>query len=279
MAPQGEPMAVESVSGAGSVVEAALRRAASATGVDFGFLVRTAQRESGFNPTAQARTSSAAGLFQFVEQTWLATLKRHGSEHGYGRYASMIQEGADGRFRVSDPDWKRSVMDLRYDAHAASIMAGSLATDHAAYLRGRIGRDPTGGELYAAHFLGPQGSARLIEAMQSAPQATAASYFPDAAGANRPVFYRNGQALTVAELYANLSNTGNGPGGGVPIEEDPGQAAFVSYASARRGERERQEAMLVDMLLTGSGRESPLTSMFSAELMSLLTQARNDAQP
>jgi hypothetical protein len=269
---------VDAVNGAGSVVEAALRRASSATGVDFGFLVRTAERESGFNAGAKAGSSSAAGLFQFVEQTWLATLKRHGSAHGYGRYANMIQEGADGRFRVDDPDWRRAVMDLRYDAHAASMMAGSLATDHAAYLRGRIGRDPTGGELYAAHFLGPQGSARLVEAVQVQPQGIAASIFPDAADANRGVFYRNGQALTVAELYANLSATGDGAGP-MPIESDPGQAAFTRYAGARQGERERQEAMMVDLLLTGSGSESPLTSMFSAELMTLLTQARNDAKP
>jgi len=268
---------VDAVNGAGSVVEAALRRASSATGVDFGFLVRTAQRESGFNAGAKAGTSSAAGLFQFVEQTWLAMLKRHGSEHGYGRYTNMIQEGPDGRFRVDDPEMRRAVMDLRYDAHASSMMAGSLATDHAAYLRGRIGRDPTGGELYAAHFLGPQGSARLVEAVQGAPQTIAASLFPDAAGANRGVFYRDGQALTVSELYANLSATGDGDGG--LIEDDPGQAAFAQYAGARRGERDRQETMLVDLLLTGSGRDSPLTSMFSAELMALLTQARNDTTP
>ena len=271
---------VDSVSGAGSVVEAALRRASSATGVDFGFLVRTAERESGFNAGAKAGTSSAAGLFQFVEQTWLAMLKRHGSEHGYGRYANMIQEGSDGRFRVDDPEMRRAVMDLRYDAHASSMMAGSLANDHAAYLRGRIGRDPTGGELYAAHFLGPQGAARLVETMQAAPQTIAASLFPDAAGANRGVFYRNGQPLSVNELYANLSATGGGEGV-FPLENDPGQGAFTQYASARRSERDRQEAMLVDMLLTGSGSEkqSPLTSMFSAELMTLLTQARNDTTP
>ena len=268
---------VDSINGAGSVVEAALRRASSATGVDFGFLVRTAQRESGLNAGAKAGTSSAAGLFQFVEQTWLSTLKRHGSAHGYGRYANMIQEGPDGRYRVADPDWKRAVMDLRYDAHAASMMAGSLATDHAAYLRGRIGRDPTGGELYAAHFLGPQGSARLVEAVQFSPQAVAANLFPEAADANRGVFYRNGRPLTVSELYANLSATGDGGPGSIPIEDDPGQAAFTQYASARRGERERQETMLVDLLLTGSGAESPLTSMFSAELMGLLTQARNES--
>ena len=52
-------------------------------------------------------------------------------------------------------------------------MAGELTSDHASYLRGRVGRDPTAGELYAAHFLGPQGSAKLIETVERAPATTA----------------------------------------------------------------------------------------------------------
>jgi len=271
-------MELEGTKGAAGAVEAALRRAASATGVDFGFLVRTAQRESGLDPSAKARTSSAAGLFQFIEQTWLSTLKRHGAAHGYGRYAGVIEEGRDGKLRIANPEWRRTVMDLRYDPQAASTMAGALATDHAAYLRGRLGREPTGGELYAAHFLGPHGSARLIETVQSSPQASAASVFPDAAAANRGIFFRNGRPLTAGEVYANLVATGDRelPRG---IEADPGQAAFVQYAGARRGERERQEALLVDLLLTGSGYKSPLTSMFSADLVSMLSEARNDGRP
>lgn len=260
------------VKGAGGVVETALRRAAMATGVDFNFLVRTAERESGFNATARAGTSSAAGLFQFVEQTWLGTMKRHGAAHGYGQYAAAIQVGADGRLRVDDPDWRRAIMDLRFDPTASSIMAGSLATDHAAYLRGRVGREPTSGELYAAHFLGPQGSAKLIEAMETTPYASAALMFPEAAASNRSIFFRDGRPVTAGQLYANLSATG----GAQPAFEDPGEAAFARYAGARQGERERQEDLLVDLLLTGSGHESPLSSMFSAELVGLLTQARND---
>ena len=111
--------------------------------------------------------SSAAGLFQFVEQTWLSTLKQHGSKHGYARYAELITKGPDGRYRVDGAEARRAVMDLRLDPHAASLRAGELTSDHAAYLKGRTGRDPTAGELYAAHFLGPQGSARLIQAMQT----------------------------------------------------------------------------------------------------------------
>src|SRR5678815_4555587 len=172
----GDPwsMAVQGIRG---IVE----RASQATGVDFGFLMKTAGRESSYNPRAQASTSSAAGLFQFVEQTWLSTLKQHGSKHGYARYAELIPRGADGRYRVEGAEARRTVMDLRLDPHAASLMAGELTSDHAAYLKGRVGRSPTSGELYAAHFLGPQGSAKLIQAAQSRPELSAVSLFPDAA--------------------------------------------------------------------------------------------------
>src|SRR3954465_7691747 len=101
------------IQGIRGVVEAAIERASKATGVDFSFLMKTAGRESGMNPGAQAGTSSAAGLFPFVEQTWLSTLKHHGSKHGYARYAELISKGSDGRYRVAGEDARKAVMDLR----------------------------------------------------------------------------------------------------------------------------------------------------------------------
>src|SRR3712207_2509951 len=137
------------------LVEAVIKKAAERTGVDFSFLLKTARRESSLNPKAKAKTSSAAGLFQFVEQTWLGQLKRHGAKHGYAAMAQMIERGKDGRLRVPDQDARRAVMDLRFDPACSALMAGELASDHAAYLKGRIGREASSGELYAAHFLGP----------------------------------------------------------------------------------------------------------------------------
>jgi hypothetical protein len=280
-------MAVSSVT-AFSGIEAAVRRAASATGVDFGFLMRTAKRESGFDAGAKASSSSAAGLFQFIEQTWLSTVKRHGAAHGYARYADLISEGADGRFHIpGGEEARRAVMDLRYDPHCAALMAGELASDHAAYLRGRTGREPTGGDLYAAHFLGPQGSARLIEAAQQTPGAIAANLFPDAAGSNHGVFYRDGRALTVAEVYANLGRTG---GGDAAIQNDPGQTAFTQYAGAGRLERLKEQALLMQFILsapesgtslgsafgssTGSEAKSPITALMTAQMLDAFAKAR-----
>lgn len=276
-------MAVESIKG---VVEAAIQRASSATGVDFGFLLKTAKRESGANPNARAGTSSAAGLFQFVDQTWMSTLKQHGSKHGYGNYAALIERGADGRYHVPNGQSRQAVMDLKLDPHAASLMAGELTSDHASYLRGRVGREPTAGELYAAHFLGPKGSAKLIEAVQSNPGASAASLFPDAAAANRSIFYRSGRAATVDEVYANLTKVGPGSSA-APIA--PADTGFIQYASARSADRKAQEQALIDLILHGtqepnspfggdgssSGGSSIGNSIFTSEMLRMLSEARH----
>lgn len=277
-------MGVAGIAGLSAAVESAVRSAAGATGIDFGFLLKTAKRESGFNPLAQAGTSSAAGLFQFLEQTWLATMKRHGATHGFARFSALISEH-NGRFSVAGDEAKRAVMDLRFDPHASAVMAAELAADHAAYLRGRTGREPTGGELYAAHFLGPAGSARLIEAASTTPSLPAFALFPEAAAANRSVFYRNGQALTVAQLHQNLHATA-GEGAGVTgvTEPDPGEGAFAAYAGAARGERKREQEMLLGFLLRGTPAESAAgkgaaSSLFTSELLTILSEERAAASP
>jgi hypothetical protein len=251
-------------------IEAAVQRAARATGVDFDFLMSTAKRESGYNPRAKAASSSAAGLFQFVGQTWLQALKRHGAAHGYARYADLIQQGADGRYHVDGEEARQAVLDLRYDASASASMAGALATDHAAYLRGRVGREPTGGELYAAHFLGAEGAARLVQAYEANPRASAAALFPEAAGANPGVFYAGGEPRTVAQLYANLSATG---GAEVAVGA-PSQEGLAGWNVAGLDERGRQQALLVDLILGDGAGRSAAGSLLTSEMLRVLASDR-----
>jgi hypothetical protein len=274
-------MAIEGIRG---VVEGAIQRASQATGVDFSFLMKTAGRESGMNPAAKSGASSAAGLFQFVEQTWLSTLKQHGAKHGYARYADLIEKGGDGRYHVAGTDAHRAVMDLRLDPHAASMMAGELTSDSAAYLKGRTGRSPTAGELYAAHFLGPQGSARLIEAAERQPGATAAHLFPDAAHANKAIFYPGGQAATVGQVYANLTKTAGSATPMAPAPAAPSEdGGFIQYASARTADHRMQQEEMISLILKGTqgsdqmnmGMGSRLTgSMFTTEMLKVLSAAQ-----
>lgn len=258
-------MSLDGIKGASAAVEQAIRRASATTGVDFEFLVKTAKRESGFDPTARARTSSAAGLFQFLEQTWLSVVKRHGAKHGLTEAAASIRQGGDGRLRI-EGDARAAVLGLRFDPRAAAAMAAELASDHAAYLRGRIGREPTAGELYAAHFLGPAGAAQLVEARESRPGASAASLFPAAARANPGVFSREGRPASVAELYAGLTRTGgSAPAVGVAAPEVVEPANWVRYAGRARLDGVEREQALVRALLGNQSGEG--ASLLNAQLL------------
>lgn len=194
----------------GSPVRQAIAHASRSTGMSFQFLLTTAVRESSLNPKAEARTSSATGLFQFLDATWLTTLKRHGAKHGLGAEAAMIDIGANGRPYVADPGVRRAILDLRYDPKISALMAAEFASDNADYLRARTGLEPQAGDLYAAHFLGAGGAADLVNAVRDRPWMSAADLFPSAAAANRPIFYKsNGAERSVAEVLENLRATAN----------------------------------------------------------------------
>jgi hypothetical protein len=186
-------------------VTGAIRQAATTTGASFDYLLATAKVESDLNPKLTMRSSSATGLFQFIEQTWLGTMKQAGKTHGYGRYADAIERMPGGRYVVKDPALRNEIMGLRKDPTANAVMAGVFTQQNAAVLGKRIGRMPTEGELYIAHFFGPGGAAKLIAHAGDNPQAKAADIFPAAARANRPIFYdKQGNARSVAGVYTEL---------------------------------------------------------------------------
>ncbi len=187
-------------------VAGAIRQAAGASGMSFQYLLATAKMESDFNPTAGASTSSAHGLFQFIDQTWLATFKEAGAQLGYGSYADMITKSSDGTYSVADPTVRKAIMKLRDDPAVASDMAAALTQSNSFQLTGMIGRRPTDGELYMAHFMGVGGAAKLIGNAEDNPQASAARLFPNAAAANRSIFYdrTTGRARSVSEVYSVL---------------------------------------------------------------------------
>jgi len=200
-------MATAGVDPARTRVAGAIKQAANATGTSFEYLLATAKMESDFNPTAGASTSSARGLYQFIDQTWLATVKEAGADAGYGQYADAITKTASGDYVVSDPTKRQAIMKLRDDPAASSSMAALLTQSNSFQLTGEIGRRPTDSELYMAHFLGVGGAARLITASEDNPQASAVKMFPNAAAANRSIFYdRQGRSRSVSDVYAVLNS-------------------------------------------------------------------------
>lgn len=192
-------------SGAASSVANALETASRTTGASFRYLLDTAKRESDLDPTLKSRTSSATGLFQFLDETWLSTLKTDGARYGYGRYAEAIGRNARGGYEIADPSLRREVLALREDATANAVMAGAFTNRNASELRAALGRQPTDGELYIAHFLGAGGAKTLLELYANAPDRRADAAFPEAAAANRTIFYdAQGSARSVADVYAAL---------------------------------------------------------------------------
>ena len=101
--------------------------AAAKYGVPPGALLRVAEIESSLNPKAKNPNSSASGLFQFVSTT--------AAQYG-----------------VTDP----------FDAAQSADAGARLMRDNTNYLRTKLGRDPTVGELYLAHQQGAAGAMRLL---------------------------------------------------------------------------------------------------------------------
>lgn len=206
--------AVSAVSSAAARVLPALQAAAQRTGVDFGALFNTARLESGFNPQARARTSSATGLFQFVDSTWLNTLARHGARHGIN--ASSRGEA----------------LALRNDPAIASLMAAEHMADNAALLESKLGREAAPTDLYLAHFLGAGGAVEFLKGLAANPNASAASAFPAAARANRSIFFASGAPRSlqqVHDLFAARLN-GGAPSAN-PVAANPVLAATAPASS------------------------------------------------
>ena len=189
-----------------SRVTGAIKSAAETTGTSFEYLLSAAKMESNLNPQATASTSSAKGLFQFIDQTWLGTVKEAGPMLGYGKYADAISKSESGSYSVSDPAAKEEILKLRDDPAAASAMAGVLTQSNSFKLTGAIGRRPSDAELYMAHFMGVGGATKLITSAESNPTASGAALFPNAAAANQSIFYdQGGRARSVADVYSVLS--------------------------------------------------------------------------
>jgi len=177
----------------------AIKAASARTGVDFAYLLEKAAAESSFKPDAKARTSSATGLYQFIESTWLGMVKNHGHKYGLGQYADAI----DNRNRVADPAQRKEILELRKNPEKAALLAAEFARENQNHLERHVGGKIGRTELYFAHFMGASGAAGFLNAMKDSPLTPAADLFPQAARANRNVFYdsRTGQPRTLAGVY------------------------------------------------------------------------------
>lgn len=166
----------------------AIANASKSSGVDFAYLLQQAKAESSFDPSAKARTSSATGLFQFINSTWMTMVERYGEKYG------IDMEGKT----------RQDILDLRKDATISSNMAAEFAGENERYLNRHWGGEAGSTELYFAHFLGAPKAASFLNARDANPEHPAAVIFPKAAKANYNVFYdrATGRAKSIEEVYA-----------------------------------------------------------------------------
>lgn len=191
-------------------IAAASRQVAGLSGHSYRTILAQATQESGLNPNAKSKTSSAAGPFQFLERTWLDMFRRHGAAYGMGDLADKIQV-RDGVPTVKDPALRKRILDLRHDVDVSAGMAARLLSEGRARLEQRLNRPVNETESRLAYVFGVGGALTLIRAGEKSPDKPAADLLPGAAKANRPLFYdrKTGDALSVAETLQRLQRKMN----------------------------------------------------------------------
>lgn len=275
--------------GAPQGVTRAVQNASAKTGVDFSYLMKQAEVESSFKTDAKAKSSSATGLYQFIDQTWLRMVKAHGAEHGKADWSNAITQDKSGHFNVSG-NMKSAIMNARNDAEFSSLMAGEFASENSEILKDKTGKDANATDLYMAHFLGAGGASTFLNAMDENPLQSASLLFPAAAKSNRSVFYNaNGTSRSLAEVYDRFAAKFDG------ISENKSPVATASRAPEPVFTAQLKEAPVPDhidpLAILGveakvhnasassyMGIRSPVQTMIGNDLLSgtLLTLFNND---
>lgn len=188
--------AVRAASGASSRIVAAVEKAAASTGVDFAYLLEKAAAESGFDASAKAKTSSATGLYQFIESTWLDMVEKHGAKYGLTREANALAAGTAAGAE------KARILSLRNNPELSASLAAEFTRENQTHLEDTVGGTVGNTELYLAHFLGAGGAEKFLKAHNGDPNRPAAMLMPEAAAANRAVFFdAGGRMRSVGEIY------------------------------------------------------------------------------
>ena len=133
--------------------------------------------ESGGNASAKNPNSSATGVGQFIESTWLNLFKKH--------FPDRAQSMADA-----------TILALREDAEISKTLIEAYARENAGILR-QAGVSVNEAALQLAHFLGPQGAVSVLTAKSGTPVSQVLG--ADAINANQSIL---GGGKTVDDVIA-----------------------------------------------------------------------------
>ncbi len=181
-------------------------RAAQRADYDPTLLMAIADKESSMRATARASTSSAAGLFQFIDKTWLQCVRQFGAQHGLAREAAMI-EGPDDKPTIADDAQRARVLALRERPYLAAVMAAEMLKRDGGKVAENVGRPLSAGETYLIHFLGTRDAKLFMSRLTETPQGPGARPpCPKPAKANKPIFYEGGKAKAVADVHKKFED-------------------------------------------------------------------------
>ena len=209
----------------------AIKKASVATGVNFSYLVEKAAVESSFDTNAKAKTSSATGLYQFIDKTWMAMVRDHGADYGLGKYAAKIDDNG----HVADARDRKEILNLRKDPEISAVMNAEYDSDNYQQLKDNVGGNIGSTELYLAHFFGAGGASGFLNAMKKSPDMAAADVFPKEARANRNVFFDSstGAPRSLGEVYAYFDQKLDGVAGDGAAQPIPAYTVMTAHNFTR----------------------------------------------
>ncbi|PCI57085.1 MAG: hypothetical protein COB36_02105 [Alphaproteobacteria bacterium] len=184
--------------------------ASTVTHIDFELLIITAMIESDLGRVTKSSTSSARGIFQYIEPTWLVLIKRYGSRIGQGDYTNSITINAesylpeiasDSQFTIKD------ILTLRDNTKIASLIKAYQLKDEAKIVaKYKAGQRINATDHYIVHMLGLSQAHTFYALLKNESSNILANLeskgFKEAMRLN-PTFFYNAQnkALSAADAY------------------------------------------------------------------------------
>ncbi len=192
-----------------------LYRASIKTGVNFELLLLKASMESDMGRFDAAEHSTARGVFQYIEPTWLILMNRYGGQIGYPGYARAIRisrrEGFP-YFKEEDKPLRDEILALRHDDNtAALIKAYQIIEETNVIAEYKRGKEVTATDHYIAHMLGLK-LAKGFYALKNRNMRKPVAYLKnpqirEAVMLNKRFFYKDNRPLSAAQSYVQFEKS------------------------------------------------------------------------
>lgn len=164
--------------------------AAQKTEYDPAMLLTMAWFESKMDAKVNNKVSSALGLFQFTEGTWIETIYKYGEKHGLNNYVNAITKDDNGKYHVKNKNDLNYILALRNNPKVSAIMAAETMKNNQNFVENKLGQKIQDKDAYLIHVLGAVGAAKFFDNLQKRPSAPVSLLFPVAVKKNPHLFIK-----------------------------------------------------------------------------------------